>query len=174
MLIRLLLIIIYYINVNLCCQNHKKIVHNSNTKYPQIFVEKAEGILENKVKSELLETITIKKINIYNKPIYNIDSHLNNIDKNITILNDDQYLILLAAHSGIGPVAYFKDLDRLDINDVVILNKNGEINKFVVVEIKEVEKDGSIDISLEDSKKLVLTTCSKDENKQLVVTCKLS
>ena len=102
MLIRLLLIVLCYININLCSQNNRNIV-NSNTlkEYPQIFVEKAEGILENKVKSELLETLTIKKINIYDKPIYNIDSNLTAPSSGISssAINASSGVGILAAHS---------------------------------------------------------------------------
>ena len=67
-------------------------------------------------------TIIINKINL-NAELFPIDSNENTIEKHVTILKDSTYpekdnsLMIIAAHSGIGPIAYFQDLDTLELND---------------------------------------------------------
>ena len=64
--------------------------------------------------NEIIGTLTIEKLNL-SKSIYNINSSHNNVEENVTILNDDINLIVLAAHSGPGYIAFFNDLDKLDM-----------------------------------------------------------
>ncbi len=127
----------------------------------------------NKVNSEIIGSLTIEKINL-TKDIYSIDSSHNNVEENVTILNDDDDLIVLAAHSGSGAIAYFDDLDLLELNDIINLTYNDKDLVYKVIDIEEQVKDGTIEINKTDEKRLILTTCSKkDKNKQLVITSQL-
>ena len=119
---------------------------------------------------ETIGTLTIDKINL-SRNIYNINSSHNNVDENVTILNDDINLIVLAAHSGRGYIAYFDDLDKLELNDIVKLTYNNKNLIYKVTNIEEQIKDGTIEINKTNKQRLILTTCSKkDKNKQLVIT----
>ena len=119
---------------------------------------------------EIIGTLTIKKLNL-SKNIYNINSSHNNVVENVTILNDDIYLIVLAAHSGPGYIAFFDDLDKLELNDTINLTYKGKDFIYKVTNIEEQAKDGTIEINKTNKQRLILTTCSKkDKNKQLVVT----
>lgn len=120
-----------------------------------------------KEKDSIYGTLTINKINLYNKPIYNINSKNNNINKNIMLLKDKDIIILIA-HSGVGPIAYFKDLDKLQLNDKVILNNES----YKVFNIYEEEKDGTLEIKKKDENELILTTCSYNKGKQLIIETK--
>ena len=118
---------------------------------------------------EVIGTLTINKINL-SKDIYKINSSHNNVDENVTILNDDDNLIVLAAHSGPGSIAYFDNLDQLDLNDKVKLLYNKKEINYKVTKIEEQVKDGTIEINKTNKQRLILTTCSKkDKNKQLVI-----
>ena len=119
---------------------------------------------------ETIGTLTIDKINL-SRNIYNINSSHNNVDENVTILNDDINLIVLAAHSGPGYIAYFDDLDKLELNDIVKLTYNNIDLIYKVTNIEEQVKDGTIEINKTNKQRLILTTCSKkDKFKQLVIT----
>ena len=86
-------------------------------------------------------------------------------------MNDDINLIVLAAHSGRGYIAYFDDLDKLELNDIVKLTYNNKNLIYKVTNIEEQIKDGTIEINKTNKQRLILTTCSKkDKNKQLVIT----
>lgn len=121
--------------------------------------------------NEIIGTLTIEKIKL-EKDLYNLKSPENNVDKNVTILVDEENLIVIAAHSGTGPLAYFNDLDRLTINDEVDLTLHNNTYIFTVTKIENQTKDGTIELDKQTEKSLVLTTCNKDDKtKQLVLIC---
>lgn len=135
---------------------------NTNTSYISTVNKDAND--------EIIGTLTIDKLNL-SKKIYNINSSHNNVEENVTILNDDMNLIVLAAHSGPGYIAFFNDLDKLELNDTVNLTYNNKKLVYKVTNIEEQPKDGTIEINKTDKQRLILTTCSKkDKTKQLVVT----
>ena len=137
---------------------------NTNTSYISTVNKDAND--------EIIGTLTIDKLNL-SKNIYNINSSHNNVEENVTILNDDINLIVLAAHSGPGYIAFFNDLDKLELNDTVNLTYNNKNLVYKVINIEEQPKDGTIEINKTDKQRLILTTCSKkDKTKQLVVITK--
>ena len=134
---------------------------NTNTSYIST-VSKEEN-------DEIIGTLTINKLNL-SKNIYNINSSHNNVEENVTILNDDINLIVLAAHSGPGYIAFFDDLDKLELNDTINLTYKGKDFIYKVTNIEEQAKNGTIEINKTNKQRLILTTCSKkDKGKQLVV-----
>ena len=121
--------------------------------------------------------IKIDKLNI-NEKLYKINSSENNVDKHVTILKEsvlpdkENSIIFIAAHSGTGDIAYFKDLDKLKIRDNIILNINKKNYTYTVKEMWEDPKNGYININKEKEKQLILTTCSPNNSKkQLIVNC---
>lgn len=121
--------------------------------------------------------IKIDKLNI-NEKLYKINSSENNVDKHVTILKEsvlpdkENSIVFIAAHSGTGDIAYFKDLDKLKIRDNIILNINKKNYTYTVKEMWEDPKNGYININKEKEKQLVLTTCSPNNSKkQLIVNC---
>ena len=124
-----------------------------------------------------MSKIIIKKLNIKNN-LYKKNSIHNNVDKNITILNDsiepnkDNSILFIAAHSGTGKLAYFKNLDKLEINDEIIIIYDNKKYSYEVKEIWEEEKNGYIHVKKNEKKQLILTTCSPTKNnKQLIINC---
>ena len=123
--------------------------------------------------------ISIPSINLKNN-LYNTNSKHNNIEENVTILKDslnlntNKSIFILAAHSGNGQIAYFNNLDKLNINDEIEIKYHNRIYIFSVIKIFEQQKKGYINIQKKDFSQLILTTCSKkDKNKQLIIECKI-
>ena len=122
-------------------------------------------------KEQPVATIEISKINLSQK-IYTKNSSLNNVDKNVTILTDfcfqeDSCLILLAAHSGSSEIAYFKNLDKLEIQDKAILVYQNFKYVYELQKIEIRDKNGHLNLKKENGNFLYLTTCDKKEdNKQ--------
>lgn len=126
--------------------------------------------------SEHIMTLSIPKININNK-IYSKESIENDIDKNVQLMAESDmpdYLngnVILGGHSGTGRLAYFKDLNKLVIGDLISLNYNGVDYLYRVVNYYIDDKDGSIVISRDLSKNsITLFTCMpNDKNNYLVI-----
>ena len=110
------------------------------------------------------------------KKIYSLNSKLNTIDKNISILayskepSNDNSIIFIAAHSGTGKLAYFKDLHKLDINDTINLTYKNVLYTYKIKDIWEIKKQGNISVEKEPINQLVLTTCSPtNKDNQLII-----
>ena len=122
--------------------------------------------------NDIYGMIIINKINL-KEELFPINSSENTIERHVSILKDStKELMIIAAHSGIGEIAYFQELDKLEINDEIILIIENNKNTYKVKDIWEEKKNGYININKENKKQLVLTTCSPNkEGYQLVINC---
>ena len=148
----------------------------------EIIEEKTEIInINNEVKQEVekeLMIIEIPKINLTGK-IYNINNKLNDIDKNIIIMkesdmpNKEGGILIIGGHSGYGKYAYFKNLNKLEKDDEIIIYYQNNKYIYKVKNIYLDYKDGSISINNDNKKnKLFLYTCNpNDKNNYLVIDC---
>lgn len=130
-----------------------------------------------KNKDDNIGKLVIKKINL-NENIYDISSSKNNVEEHVTILKESTMpdkvdsTLILAAHSGTGSIAYFNDLDKLNIDDEIILYYKDKKYSYIVNDIWEERKNGYIHINKEDKRQLILTTCSPNKDKyQLIINC---
>ena len=120
---------------------------------------------------EYIGNLIINKIDL-NEKLYPINNRKNNIEEHVTILNKIDNTLVLAAHSGTGPIAYFERLDELKLDDEIILIYKDKKYKYKVIEIYEEKKNGYIHINKSNKRQLILTTCSpKRINYQLIVNC---
>ena len=128
---------------------------------------------------QYLGILSIPKINL-ETGFYNINSKNNNVNNSVTLLREsimpdkDGSIIYLAAHSGSGYLAYFKDLDKLSENDIISITYNKNNYHYIVNSIYEMPKNGEIIVNHNINEKcLVLTTCSKNKNMQLIIFAKM-
>lgn len=119
--------------------------------------------------------LEIPKLNL-KRGFYNINSKYNNVDYNVTVINgstfpnEENSNLILAAHSGDCPVCYFENLYKLSINDEAYVNYNNVKYKYKIVDIYEVEKDGTVAIYRDyDKKCLTLITCTRNSNTKQTV-----
>ena len=168
---------------NVCSKDKEEIIKERELPTINKIEVKKEEIVERistKIEEKELIIIEIPKINLKGK-IYNKNSILNNIDKNIVIMNESDMpsdkggIIIIGAHSGYGIYAYFKDLNKLDIDDMVILTYQNKKYYYKVVEFHLDSKDGSISINnINKKNKLFLFTCNpNDKNNYLVYNLEL-
>lgn len=134
-------------------------------------------ISNTKLNNNIFGMIIINKINL-KEELFPINSIENTIERHVSILKDSTYpeennsLMIIAAHSGIGPIAYFQELDKLELNDEIILIIKNKKYIYKVKDIWEEKKNGYININKENKKQLILTTCSPNkEGYQLVINC---
>lgn len=133
----------------------------------------------NNIKEEYLGVLIIPKINLQ-KEFYSVDSKENNVNKNLQLLKgsdlsfENGNIIFLAAHSGESYLGYFKNLKELEVNDEIKLFLRNKEYYYTINKIYEIEKNGKININKNiNDNILVLTTCSKNKNKQLIIEAKL-
>ena len=130
-------------------------------------------------KIEYIAVLKIPKINL-ERGLVDPNSYLNNVDYNIQILKNSAMPdkrfgnVMLAAHSGNARISYFRNLDKLDINDNVSISYKGKIYSYKVVNIYDIEKNGKAQIIRNKNvSTLTLVTCRHNTNKQMIVICEL-
>lgn len=118
--------------------------------------------------------LEIPKINLKNglvETTKNFDSinYAISIDKNSNYPNENGNFILYA-HSGSSRIAFFKNLNKVDINDNVIVYYEGIKYTYQITNKYEIEKNGKLKVFKYEGKKLItLLTCISNTNKQVVL-----
>ncbi len=138
-------------------------------------------VLETKkidVEEKAIMQIEIPKLKLKNN-IYDKNSKNNDIDKNVIIMKEsdmpdiENSTLIIGAHSGIGKYAYFKDLNKLEVNDEIIVTYDNHRYIYKVAYKYLDPKDGSISISNNSKRILYLYTCNpNDKQNYLVIVCK--
>ncbi len=110
-----------------------------------------------------------------NQKIYALDSNLNQIKYNVTLLpastlpNVENSEIFLAAHAGSSKISYFQNLNLLIEGDVVYLIYDGYKYTYQVKEIKITSKTNYVSIQAKKgSKTLTLISCLGKEKRVIV------
>lgn len=146
---------------------------------PQNIIEEnneiEESIDKEPTTNNYLGILEIPKINLKNG-FYSLGSQYNNVDYNITVINGSTYPteehnnLILAAHSGDCPVCYFENLYKLSLGDLAYLNYKNIKYSYKLVDIYEVEKDGTVAIYRDYNKNvLTLITCTRNSNTKQTV-----
>lgn len=141
----------------------------SFTKY-KVEEYQYETILDEKVENNdyyaLLEIDPIR----LRREIYEADSKYNHVDQNILLhhasvmpTGETASHVILAAHSGNGANAYFKDLYLLKVSDTVKLYYQGMIWYYEIVDIEYQEKTGILYLKEDFEQMITLITCTKDD-----------
>lgn len=165
---------IYYYVIDKTNDNLVRDYNTINKEKDEIKVSKID-----KKEETYLAILEIPKINLI-EGFYNIDSNKNTVNKHVTLLkesvmpNEKGSIIYLAAHSGTGYIAYFKDINKLSIGDTLNIKYQNKTYSYSINDIYEMPKNGTITVNHNIHENyLVLTTCSKNKNRQLVITGKL-
>ena len=125
---------------------------------------------EQKSTVNYLGVLEIPKLNL-KRGFFGLDYKYNNVDYNITVINGSTFPdtennnLILAAHSGNCSICYFKTLYKLVLGDIAYLTYGGETHTYKIVNIYEVEKNGTVAIYRNyDTKVLTLITCTKNND----------
>lgn len=114
----------------------------------------------SKKQDNLFGVLEIPSLKI-KQPIYQLGTKENNVDQNVMLLEHNEKWISLAAHSGTGTHAYFKNLNRVQIGDVIEIRYQNQTEQYLFLKKEEVKKTGTILIEEQEFPFLVLITCSK-------------
>lgn len=78
--------------------------------------------------------------------------------------------VVIGAHSGNTGYAYFNEIDKLEIDDEIILYYNNKKYVYLVEEVKEVKDTEVSVLNNQDKSMLTLLTCKiNDSSKRIVV-----
>ena len=139
--------------------------------------EEKETPTETKI--DYVAVLKIPKIN-FEKGLCDKGTWCNNVNRNVQILDEASYPniengnFILAGHSGSGRTAYFRNVDKLKIDDEIdVINKVYEY-KYKIVNIYDIYKTGNANIIRNKGKTtLNLITCRHNTNKQIIVISEL-
>lgn len=131
------------------------------------------------IQEDYVAILEIPKIALQ-KGLFAKNSPFNNLNNSVQILKDsdnpeeENGNVLLAAHSGYGYNAYFKNLDKVIVNDEVYLTYYGYKYTYKVVNIYDIKKTGkAYIIKNKDKNTLTMITCRDNTNNQIVVISEL-
>lgn len=157
--------------------------YNEVSNIPIINVEtEIEPNEDTKTNTEDIKYIGLLKIDKIKleKGLVAKTSPYNNINYNVQILKEsgmpdiENGNFILAAHSGSGTKAYFKNLYKLKNEDEIIVIYNGYEYIYKVVNIYDIDKTGTAQIIRNKHKNtLTLITCRENTNKQIIIISEL-
>lgn len=150
-------------------------LEKENTKVKE-YINNTSNKINVSPKNDILLVLEIPKINL-KRVVYNLDSELNTIKKNIEIMkesslpNIDNGNVILEGHNGDSSISYFNKLDKLSEFDLAYIYYQGTKYIYSIDKIYDVEKDGDVEVIRDkDKNTLTLITCkSNTQDKQLVL-----
>ena len=183
-----LLIIVSSIFILLLNFEYNKEIQNQNEDRVDNYLKVTSNI-ETSDKSSTPESVTTPITSTFNYsgileiPKINLKAGFANSDDNFTIINyaigvdpnsvypPEQGNFILYAHSGNSSIAYFKNLNKVSLNDDIYVYIEGVKYHYQIKDIYEVKKVGTVNVlSSETEKYITLITCSRtDKNQQLIV-----
>lgn len=122
--------------------------------------------------SDIYFYLSIPKINL-NKEVYYYNNKNNTVDKGIMLVNDYNMnslkgSLILASHSGSSKISYFKNLHRLDINDLINIFYNNVKYTYKITRKYYIKKNGKFKYQ-DKNKNIYLITCDiKNKKRQIV------
>lgn len=147
----------------------------------QFYPTKQESITKQTaiISPENVETsyaiLEIPKLGL-KQTLFSQNDSRNHVDQNVTILKESQLpnqknsTFILAAHSGTGPHAYFNDIHKLQIKDDIIVHYQAMKYTYQIQIKYDEDKTGYIHLpEASNQSRIVLTTCSQNNQKQLVI-----
>ena len=155
--------------------------YNNEDISEEIHEEPVEEVKEEKPKEKInyIAILKIPKIKLV-RGLVDRNSYLNNIKYNVEILKDSSMPdevngnVILAAHSGNARISYFRNLDKLKLDDEISIEYKSKTYKYKIVDIYLIEKTGTAEIIRnKDKSTLTLITCKHNTNKQIIVIAEL-
>ena len=183
-----LLIIVSSIFILLLNFEYNKEIQNQNEDRVDNYLKVTSNI-ETSDKSSTPESVTTPITSTFNYsgileiPKINLKAGFANSDDNFTIINyaigvdpnsvypPEQGNFILYAHSGNSSIAYFKNLNKVSLNDDIYVYVDGVKYHYQIVEMYNVEKIGTVNVLASETEKYItLITCSRtNKNQQLIV-----
>lgn len=143
----------------------------------EIITEKNDVQKKESIKKEINYTavIEITSVNL-KRGVVDSTSNFNSINYAISVDKNSNYPdkegnFILYAHSGNSSISYFKNLNKVEINDEVYIYYNGVKYEYKIFDKYDIEKTGKAEVYLTNTEKYItLITCSQEQkNRQIVL-----
>ena len=165
-----------------------KLDENNDTKIEEFFDDDNTSQIEEP-KEDKQENTTTSKVTNYNYiaileiPSINLkrglvdpNSKYNNVNYNIQIIDKSSMPdvvngnLVLASHNGASYISFFRNLDKLNINDKIYVYYGGYKYTYSLSKTYDTPKDGNIEVYRDNSKTTItLITCKKNSKDTQVV-----
>ena len=149
-----------------------------NETNEEIVVEediKEETNTSNVSSYDYIADLEIPSINL-KRGLVDPSSKYNNVNYNIQIINKSTMPdvvngnLVLAGHNGASYVSFFRNLDKLNINDKIYIYYGGYKYEYSLSKIYDTPKDGNVEVHRDNSKTTItLITCKKNTKDTQVV-----
>lgn len=137
--------------------------------------KKESESLKAKIAKEFIGYLEIKKVNL-KQGLVSKKSRYNNVKYNIQMLSTSDYPdkslgnVILAAHSGTGYLAFFKNLYKLKAGDEAKITYKDYVYNYKIVDIYNVPKTGKVKVKRDVHKTcLTLITCTHNSKTEQTV-----
>lgn len=155
-------------------------IRKEDTK--DVIIEETPSVKEEQKKESTYNYIAVLEIpRIHLKRgLVAINDKNNNVNRNIEIIKGSDMPdvkngnFVLAGHSGYSSISYFRNLNKMELNDLVYVYYNGEKFNYKITNIYDVEKTGQVSITKKNNvNTLTLITCRHNTNNQIVIIAEL-
>ena len=152
-----------------------------NEQPDKVVVDNQGNIIDvrKRTTTNYVAILEIPKINLKNG-LVDKNSKANTVRRNIETMQPSDMPnvvngnLILAAHSGTGRVAFFRNLHKLEKSDEIFIYYEGLKYTYRVFDIYDVEKTGKIQLKTYINKTiLTLITCRIRTNNQIVIVSEL-
>ena len=140
----------------------------------QVETEENKEVKEQ-VKINYIAVLKIPKINL-ERGLVDPNSYLNNVNYNLEFIkgtsmpDEEKGNVIIAGHSGTARISYFRNLDKLVLDDKIELLYKNITYTYKVVDIYDIEKTGKARIIRNtDKNTITLITCRYGTNKQIII-----
>ncbi len=124
---------------------------------------------------ESIATLEIPAISL-KQQLYDKNNEKNNLDERLIFLKssstpeEEKGNVIIAGHSGLGDVAYFKNLYKLKLGDTILFTYYNKNYIYQVVDMYKVPKTGQVEVIRDSNKKTItLITCFGNKEQLVVI-----
>lgn len=157
----------------------EEVIDEENINIEDTNIEENSEIQQTSIYLDYTAVIEIPKINL-KRGVINSTKNFNSVNYAISVDENSNYPnemgnFILYAHSGNSSIAYFKNLNKVDVGDEVYIYYEGVKYKYIIYDKYDIQKTGKANVIKSSTDNyLTLITCNQNKkNYQIVVIGKL-
>lgn len=157
----------------------EEVIDEENINIEDTNIEENSEIQQTSINLDYTAVIEIPKINL-KRGVINSTKNFNSVNYAISVDENSNYPnemgnFILYAHSGNSSIAYFKNLNKVEVGDEVYIYYEGVKYKYIIYDKYDIQKTGKANVIKSSTDNyLTLITCNQNKkNYQIVVIGKL-